>query len=50
MLYEICDKGSFGNDSRYTLCDRKNDERRRYLFNPKMYLMMHSLLCFYIFI
>lgn len=31
MLYEICDKGSFRNDSRYTVCDRKNDKRRRYL-------------------
>lgn len=30
MLYEICDKGSFRNDSRNTICDRKNDKRRRY--------------------
>lgn len=33
MLYEICDKGSFRNDSRYTLCDRKNDKRRRLVFS-----------------
>lgn len=31
MLHEICDKGSFGNDSRYTFCDRQNDKGRRYL-------------------
>lgn len=33
MLYEICDKGSFRNDSRYTHCDRKNDKRRRYFYS-----------------
>lgn len=31
MLYEISNKGSFRNDSRYPFCDRKNDKRRRYL-------------------
>lgn len=40
MLYEICDKGSFGNDSRYTLCDRKNDKRRRY-FKFILYIIIY---------
>lgn len=44
MLYEICDKRSFRNGSRYTFCDRKNDKRRRYCFTTQSahYLYLKS--------